>query len=66
MQFNLDSNKQANEVYFSTDDYIPIKINNSPVQLCESQKYLGVTLDEHLNFHEHIKKKKFQQNDWHC
>ena len=59
MQFNLDSNKQANEVCFSTDDYIPIKLNDSPVQLCESQKYLGVTLDEHFNFHEHIKKKKF-------
>ena len=33
MQFNTDCNKQANEVYFSrsTDDYIPIKLNDSPV-----------------------------------
>ena len=47
MQFNSDPNKQANEVYFSrksnTDDYIRTKLKNSPVQLCESQKHLGVT-----------------------
>ena len=52
MQFNPDPNKQANEVYFSrkpnTDYYIPIKLNDSPVQLCESQKHLGVILDKHL------------------
>ena len=58
MQFNPDPNKQVNEVYFSrksnTDDYIPIKLNNSPVKLCESQKHLDVTLDKHLNFHEQI------------
>ena len=55
MQFNPAPNKQANEVYFSrkpnTDYYIPIKLNESPVQLCESQKHLGVILDKHLNFH---------------
>ena len=60
MQFKPDPNKQANEVYFcrksNTDYYIPIKLNNSPVQLCQSQKHLGVTLDKHLNFHEHIKR----------
>ena len=61
MQFNPDPNKQANEVYFSrksnTDDYFPIKLNDSPVQLCESQKHLGVILDKHLNFHKHIERK---------
>ena len=43
MHFNLDPNKQAHEVYSSrksnTDDYIPIKLNDSHVQLCESQKH---------------------------
>ena len=37
-----------------TDDYIPIKLNGKPVQLCESQKHLLVILDKHLNFYEHI------------
>ena len=27
------------------------------VQLCESQKHLGIVLEKHLNFHEHIAKK---------
>ena len=31
--------------------------NNSAVQLCESHKHLGIVLDKHLNFHEHIAKK---------
>ena len=61
MQFNPDSNKQASDVYFSwipnTDDYLPIEANNSPVQLCELQKHLGVILNKHFNFHEHIKRK---------
>ena len=61
MQFNPDPNKQANEVYFSrkpnTYDYIPIKLSDIPVQLSESQKHLGIILDKHLNFHEHIRRK---------
>ena len=61
MQFNPDPSKQANEVYFSrksnTDDYFPVKLNDSPVQLFESQKHLGVILDKHLNFHKHIERK---------
>ena len=61
MQFNPDPNKQANEVYFSRKSnagvYLPVDLNNSPVQLCESQKHLGIVLDKHLNFHEHIAKK---------
>ena len=43
MQLNPDHNKQVNEVYFSrkpnTDDYLQIKLIDSPVQLCESQKH---------------------------
>ena len=61
MQFNPDLNKKANEVYFSrksnTDYYIPIKLNDSPGQLRESQKHLVVILDNYLNFHEHIGRK---------
>ena len=61
MQFNPNPSKQTNEIYFSrkpnTDDYIPIKLNDSPVQLCESQKHLVVILDNHLSFHEHIERK---------
>ena len=61
MQFNPDPNKQANEVYFSRKSnagvYLPVELNNRPVQLCESHKYLGIVLEKHLNFHEHIAKK---------
>ena len=61
MQFNPDQNKQANEVYFSRKSnagvHLPVDLNNSPVQLCESHKHLGIVLDKHLNFHEHIAKK---------
>ena len=37
--------------------YLPVDLNNSPVQLCESHKHLGILLDKHLNFHEHVAKK---------
>ena len=61
MQFNPDPNKKADEFYFSrkpiADDYIPDKLNDSPVELCESQKHLGVILNKHLNFHELIERK---------
>ena len=61
MQFNSDLNKQANEVYFSRKSnagvYLPVDLNNGLVQLCESHKHLGIVLDKHLNFHEHIAKK---------
>ena len=61
MQFNPDPNKQVNEVCFSrksnTGLYLPVDLNNSPVQLRESHKHLGIVFDKHLNFHEHITKK---------
>ena len=34
-----------------------IDLDNSPVQLCESHRDLGIVLDKHINFHEHIAKK---------
>ena len=33
------------------------ELHESPVQLCKSQKHLGVILDKHLNFHEHVERK---------
>ena len=61
MQFNPDSNKQANEVFFSRKSnataHLPVDLNNSSVQLCESYKNLGIVLDKRINFHEHIAKK---------
>ena len=64
---NPDPNKQANEVYFSRESsaglHLPVDLNNSPVQLCESNKHLRIV--KHLNFHEHIAKKIKICNDWH-
>ena len=61
MQFNPDLNKQANEVYFSRKSnagvYLPVDLNNSPVQQCESHKHLGIFFDKLINFHEHIAEK---------
>ena len=61
MQFNQDPNKQANEVFFSRKSnagvYLPVDLNNSLDQLCESHKHLGIVLDKHFSFHEHIAEK---------
>ena len=61
MQSNQDPNKQGNEFCFSrkpnTLYYNAIKLNDSPVQLCEPQKKFGIILRKHRNFHEHIEKK---------
>ena len=52
---------EDNEVYFSRKSsagvYLPVDLNDSPVQLCKSHKHLGIVLDKRLNFHEHIAKK---------
>ena len=64
IQFRPDPNKQANEFYFSrkpnADNYIPAKLNDNPARLCESRKHLGVILDKHLNFLEHISREKLK------
>ena len=55
MQFNLDSNKQTNEVIFSRKtssnnlSHPPIKFSN--------QKHLGIVLDSKLNFNAHVDQK---------
>ena len=41
-------------------DYDPTIINDEPVQLAESTRYLGVHLDSKLNWKNHIQKKREQ------
>ena len=59
MDFNPDSTKQAQEVIFSLkliELIRPLtKFSNLPVQNASSQKYLGLILDEKLNFEYHLK-----------
>ena len=54
------------KVYYSRKpnayDHLPIKLNENPVQLCESLKHSGIILDKHLNFHEHILRKNKIRN----
>ena len=50
-QMKLFTNK------YKPDGYFPVYLNNNPVQLCQSQKHLGLTLDEQLNFNVHVFKK---------
>lgn len=61
MNFNLDPNKQAQEVYLPGK----IKIDNSQnvtvkrynTGSCSSQKYSVLVLHENLKFNEHIQSK---------
>ena len=63
MQFNRDTNKQANEVTFSCKSdsasvfLPPIKRNNNSIPKCPSQKHLGIMLDSKLNFSSHVDEK---------
>ena len=63
MQFNLDPNKQANEVIFSRKtssnnlSHPPIKFNNNNISKCPHQKHLGIVLDSKLNFNAHVDPK---------
>ena len=61
MSFNPDLSKQAQEVMFlwkaSRADHPVVSFNNSPVARTPYQKYLGLYLDEILNFSHRIKKK---------
>ena len=63
MQFNLDPEKQANEVIFSRKSvsnglsHSPIKFNERDIKKCNHQKHLGVILDSSLNFNTHIDQK---------
>ena len=59
MIFNHDLIKQAQEVIFSRKLNKPVHpkltFSNSCVSQTESQKYLGLILDNKLNFSEHLK-----------
>ena len=59
MSFNPDPSKQAQEVIFSRktkkEYHPPLTFNNNNVLETNSQKYLGVVLDNHLSFEDHLK-----------
>ena len=66
MIFNPDISKQAQEVIFSRKNveinHKHISFNNVPVALTNSQKHLGMHLDEKLNFNRHISEKISKAN----
>ena len=59
MNFNPNSNKQAQEIIFSrtkTASLHPVlHVNNRPVQSTKIHKHLGMILDSNLSFEHHIK-----------
>ena len=59
MSFNVDPSKQAQEVIFSRktkkEDHPPFAFNNSNVSETNSQKHLGVVLNNRLSFEDHLK-----------
>ena len=59
MTFNLDRNKQAQEMIFSRKlkktTHPPLLFNNNNVSQVNSQTHLGVILDVKLTFEEHLK-----------
>ena len=65
MQFKLDLKKQAQEVIFSkkteTNNCLPLTFNKTEIRTCQSQKHLGLILDERFNFTEHINSSKISK-----
>ena len=61
MSFNPDPNKQAREAHFSNkhekENYQPLQLNSTDVQIADSQKHLSLILDSKLSFNEHIENK---------
>ena len=58
MSFNPDPSKQAQEVIFSRKtkkEYHPPLAFNNNVSETNSQKHLGVVLDNRLSFEDHLK-----------
>ena len=59
MSFNPDPTKQAQEVIFSRktkkEYHPPLAFNNNNVSETNSQKHLGVVLDNCLSFEDHLK-----------
>ena len=59
MRFNPDPSKQAQEVIFSwkldKDYHPPLAFKNSNIPEIDSQKHLGIILDNSLSFANHLK-----------
>ena len=59
MSFNPDPSEQAQKVIFSRitkkEYHPPLAFNNNNVSETNSQKYLGVVLDNRLSFEDHLK-----------
>ena len=59
MSFNLDPSNEAQEVIFSRkakkEYHPPLAFNNNNVPETNSQKHLGVVLDNCLSFEDHLK-----------
>ena len=59
MIYKPDQTKQAQEVIFSRKLKKPVQpnltFNNSQVSQTESEKHLGLILDNKLSFNEHLK-----------
>ena len=59
MSFNPDPSKQAQEVIFNRklnkDYHPPVAFNNNNVPETDSQKHLGIILDNRLSFANHLK-----------
>ena len=56
MQFNLDPDKQAQEVYFWKIFY-PVSFNNKKILTCFTQNHIGLLLVHRPSFNEHIQSK---------
>ena len=58
MNFNLDPNKQTQEVLFSRKlqkvSYRKLFFNNADVSQANSHKHLGAVLNSKLTFHDHL------------
>ena len=60
MYFNLDKNKQAQNVFSrkqSETKHPQLLFNKTSVAYFSSQKHLGIILDEKLSFTNHVKVK---------
>ena len=61
MLFNPAPSKQATEICFSykrnNENYPSLVFNGTKVQIANSQKHLGLTLDSKFDFNEHIDNK---------
>ena len=59
MSFSPDPSEQAQEVIFSRktkkEYHLPLAFNNNNVSETNSQKHLGVVLDNRLSFEDHLK-----------